>query len=77
MMILMQFSRQEISKRSLLRNLVKGVSSRRRLEELRKGYRKKVLEDLQNEMKNVQDKLFPKIHFLKRFLLYDGLPRYH
>jgi hypothetical protein len=59
-----------------VRHLVKGVNSRR-IEELRSGYRKKILEDLQSEMKNVQDKLFPKIHFLKRFLLYDGLPRYH
>ena len=77
MMILMQFSKQEITKRVLLRNLVKVFSSRRKLEDLRGTYRKKVLEDLQNEMRNVQDKLFPKIHFLKRFLLYDGLPRYH
>jgi len=75
-MILMQYSRQEITRRILLKNLVKGLS-RRKLIELRNTYRKKVLEDLQSEMMNVQDKLFPKIHFLKRFLLYDGLPRYH
>ena len=48
MMILMQFSKQEITKRILLRNwnLVKVFNSRRNLEDLRAGYRKKVLEDL-------------------------------
>ena len=46
MMILMQFSKQEITKRVLLRNLVKVFNSRRNLEDLRAGYRKKVLEDL-------------------------------
>lgn len=45
MMILMQYSRQEITRRILLKNLVKGLS-RRKLIELRNTYRKKVLEDL-------------------------------
>jgi hypothetical protein len=45
MMILMQYSRQEITRRILLKNLVKGLS-RRKLAELRNSYRKKVLQDL-------------------------------
>jgi hypothetical protein len=51
-MILMQYSKQEITRRILLKNLVKGLS-RRKLIELRNTHRKKVLEDLQNEMMNV------------------------
>jgi|LauGreDrversion4_2_1035121.scaffolds.fasta_scaffold113385_2 hypothetical protein len=45
MMILMHYSRQEITRRILLKNLVKGLS-RRKLAELRNSFRKKVLMDL-------------------------------
>ena len=45
LMILMQYRRQEITRRILLKNLVKGLS-RRKLAELRNSYRKKVLQDL-------------------------------
>jgi hypothetical protein len=76
MMILTQFSKQEITRKILLKSLVKG-EKKKQIEVLRNVFRKKVVEDLQKEMMNVQDKLFPRIHFLKRFILYDGLPRYH
>ena len=76
MMILTQYSKQEITRKILLKSLVKGDKPKQ-IEVLRNVHRKKVVEDLQKEMMNVQDKLFPRIHFLKRFILYDGLPRYH
>ena len=54
MMILTQYSKQEITRKILLKSLVKG-DKLKQIEVLRNVHRKKVVEDLQKEMMNVQD----------------------
>jgi hypothetical protein len=50
--------------------------SKPQLEQLRKLHREEVIKELQAQLKVETKKLFPRAHFLKKFLLHDGLARY-
>lgn len=76
MMLIGQFCKQEITRRHLFKNLV-NCTNKKDLIKQREIFKEEVTGNLKKEMKVVQDKLFPRVHFLKRFLLYDGLARYH
>jgi hypothetical protein len=56
----------------LLRNLIQNVSHQD-IDRLRAEFRPQVIAKLQGEMAQQTKKIFPRVHFLKKFVLYDGL----
>lgn len=74
-MLVLQTFCPTVTSRALLKNLSKDVDSDE-INQLRKIYREQVISGLQTEMSQVTKKLFPRVQFLKKFLLYDGLARY-
>ena len=75
-MVISSFCKEKVTREILLGNLVAGERNSD-IKRLRDMYRLQVIADLQEEMQHITKKLFPRVHFLKKFILYDGLAKYN
>jgi hypothetical protein len=69
-------SRTKVTRQVLLKNLAK-YPKHSEIHQLRQIYRVQVIQGLTEEMSRPQTRLFPRSHFLGRFLLVDGLAKYN
>jgi hypothetical protein len=67
------FSETKLSRNMLLRNL-ESEPKKPEVERLRTHYRLEIVGNLQRQMQAPKKRQFTEAHFLKKFLLYDGLP---
>lgn len=70
--VLKDFCRNKLTRTSLLRHLVKDIEPFE-IDKLRSKYRPQILEEIQEQRDKYMTKQFPRVDFLKRFILYDGI----